>query len=161
MSEILYSTNSKGVPVFTFSDTNNKYTVTFNNNGTVDTVKKGTKNVTEVGDDFVVAINENDIPYYEDLVFTSMSFIDKDGHPGTLTFNVEHQLVTFRDEARNITIHYLAKHGDARYNALVLRQINNVITYYPVGMVFAVNEEGVGYTLEVIGGKVHSITENS
>lgn len=162
MFTVDYSTNSKGTPVYTFGS-GNKYTVTYAEDGTTITnIKKGRNNVTDnYTDDFVVDINDNDIPYYDNYYFKVMSFINKDGHLGSLNFNTNYQLVTFKDETDNVLIHYLPKHGNERYNTMVLNQINNVILNYPVGMVLAVDKNTLEeYTIEVMGGKVYSVTKN-
>lgn len=165
MLNIEVSENSKKLPVFEMP-TGVKYTCKFNKDGSVSSVKKGTKSITDnYLDEFVVMINELDIPIYEAedkkiYAFNSICFTDEAGNSVILDFNNDHYLVKFQDTRKGITTYFNPKRGDSKYNELILSKIRYAIDNFPIGIVMAapVNFDGeVAYAIEVIKGRVYSI----
>ena len=152
------STNTKNTSTFAFSN-GDKFTLSFEKDGSIKGIKKGTKAVSlEASTYFVVGVNDKDIPFYDRYFFNSMTFLDKDGNPAVFTFNAEHMLTSFKDVYKGMTINYLPRHGSDSYNQMALSKIKSVVESYPIGMVFALDTiTGGTCTLEVISGRVQGI----
>ncbi len=163
MPTIEYTTNSKGNPAFTIPS--GKFTFAYDEDGNLVSIKKGNKNVTDDAENvFSIIINEYDIPVYIDeeegaFMFNTMTFANRDGSIVNLIFNHNNQLITYIDTTSDITIRYLPRKNNARYNSMVINQLETVINNYSIGIISAVKiETEEKYTIEVMAGKVYSIT---
>jgi hypothetical protein len=165
MLNIEVSTNSRKIPTFELP-TGTKYTCKFEKDGSISSVKKGSKVITgtDLGD-FVVGINDVDVPVYEDTdkkiyAFNSMSFVDSKGNSVIFDFNDDHYLVKYQDTKKGMTTYFIPKRNNEKYNESVLTKIKYAIENFPIGVAMAVpvNFDGeVEYALEIINGKVFSI----
>ena len=165
MLSIEVSTNSRKVPVFEMP-TGTKYTCKFEKDGSISSIKKGTKTITDNGlGDFVVGINEVDVPIYEDVTkkiyaFKSMSFVDANGNSAIFDFNEDHYLVKFQDTKKGITTFFIPKRNNEKYNKSVIDKIKYAVENFPIGIAMTVPlnfDDDFEYAIEIINGKVFSI----